>query len=120
MSDKISFSRYEHDLLPAFRKRMSQAESTEDVRKFFNYTVDELFQLVFEGRVALEVDDLALAPEDKPHYRLAQRLTAVQEINSTMGDSDLPNVLERFAETAVHHYRHLEKHPEKTRAKIRN
>lgn len=120
MTNKLSFSKYEHELLPAFRKRMSQAESTEDVRKFFNYTVDELFQRVFEGRIELRAEDLALAPEERPHYQLAERLRSLDELTSTLGTSDLPNVLERLAEAAAHHYRHLEKHPEKTRAKIRN
>lgn len=120
MTNKLSFSKVENDLLPGFRKRMSQAESTEDVRKFFSYTVEELFQRVFEGRVELRTEDLHLLPDEKPPYRLADRLQAVDEINTTLDTSDLPNVLQRLAETAAHHYRHLEKNPEKTRAKIRN
>ncbi|MEW6665715.1 MAG: hypothetical protein AB1512_10915 [Thermodesulfobacteriota bacterium] len=41
------------------------------------------------------------------------------QIRSYWTDSDLPHVIERLAEAATGRYKHVEKHPEKTEAKIR-
>jgi len=120
MSEQRSFTKYENQILPTFRKRINDAESTEDVRKFFAYTVGDLFEKVFSGRVSLEYGDVALDAAATPPYALSARLRDVEAFSSVYGASDLPNVLTRLAETAAHRLRHLEKNPQKTNAKIRN
>jgi hypothetical protein len=42
MTKQIFFSKYEQKVLPNFRQKINEAESTEDVKKFFIYTVKEL------------------------------------------------------------------------------
>jgi len=119
MTKQISFSKYEQKILPNFRQKISQAESTEDVKKFFVYTVQELFDNILSEKFSFEYEDVALMPGGKPHYILSKRLVSSNEFKSVWNDSDLPRLLSRLAETAVNRYKHLQKHPEKTEAKIR-
>ena len=43
MSKRLSYTKYEQELLPDFRAKINRAESTEDVKKFFVRTIQELF-----------------------------------------------------------------------------
>lgn len=119
MSDKVSFTKQEHAVLPTFRQRISQAESTEDVRKFFAYTAKDLLAMVSDGKVSCEYGDVGIDPQDAPYFTVSEGLRGHGELSKLWDSSDLPHVLGRLAETAVHRYRHLEKHPEKTNSKIR-
>ena len=119
MTRKISFTKYENRILPGFRERISSAESTEDVRKFFAYATMELFESVFEGRVDCRFDDIVFKHDWDPPYTLDERVCSSEEFNSAWSDSDLSRVIGRLAESAAKRCRHLEKHPEKTDSKIR-
>jgi len=78
MTEKRSFTKYEHECLPAFRQRINRAESVEDVSRLFS----------------------------------------TKGSQSTWDNSDLPRMVRRFAETAARRVKRLEKHSEKTDAKI--
>ncbi len=119
MSNQISYSKIEHELLPSYRDRLNKAESIEDAKKFFNYTVMELFESIFGQSLNLEYDDIQLRPDKKPYYQLSSKITSNQEFVQTRDNSDLPYILERLANSAVKRYNHLKKHPEKTESKIR-
>ena len=43
MARQLSFSKYEQELRPELRQNLNIAESTEDVKKFFVYTIQKLF-----------------------------------------------------------------------------
>ncbi|PLX49757.1 MAG: hypothetical protein C0613_06145 [Desulfobulbaceae bacterium] len=119
MSRQLSFTKIEKELLPDFRQKINQAESSEDVKTFYARTALELFDKVFEGSLSLDFDDISLQPGHDNKYSLSNRLLEASEFNEIWDNSDLPNVLQRFTETALNRYAHLEKHPEKTEAKIR-
>ena len=119
MKKEFSFTRYEREILPNFRQKISKAESTEDVKKFFVYTVKELFKNVFEGQREFDYEEFELTPESEPHYRLSERLLSSKDFTSVWNHSDLPRVVKRLAESSIRRYTHLEKHPEKTDSKIR-
>lgn len=63
MSQQQSFTKIENELLPKFRKVTNEAESTEDIKKFFCYCIQELLEKVFAGRLKVEYEDVALEPE---------------------------------------------------------
>ena len=119
MTEQLSYTKFEHELRPHFRQRLNKAESTEDVKKFFIYTVQELLMKVLEGEVEVYFEDVALKPDQNPPYVLSQRLQEMDSLKSVWENSDLPHVLDRLAESAVNRYKHLQKNPEKTEAKIR-
>ena len=119
MKKKLSFTRYEREILPNFRQKISKAESTEDVKKFFVYTVKELFKNVFEGQMEFYYEEFELTPDSEAHYRLSKRLLSSKNFTSVWNHSDLSRVVNRLAESSLRRYTHLEKHPEKTDSKIR-
>lgn len=120
MTKQLSFSKYENAVLPDFRQKINHAESAEDLKKFFAYTAKELFEYIFSGeKIKFEYNDISFMPEDAPHYTVSERLLKSTEFKSVWNNSDLPHVFARLAKRAVNRYKHLEKHPEKTEAKIR-
>ena len=119
MTRRLSFTKYENKLLPNFRQKINKAESSADIKKFFNYTISDLFEHVFEGKVQFLYEDIDLIWDKKPHYSLSQRLFLSKEFKTIWNDSDLPRMVQKMAGTAMRRYKHLEKHPEKTDSKIR-
>jgi hypothetical protein len=124
MEKQISVAKYEHSILPGFRNKLSKAESTEDVKKFFVYTVRELLVNVFQNNNYHDFDAIDLSPSGESPYKLdAARVPGEAlgiEFFHIWNNSDLPRVIAGLAETALHRRQHLAKNPEKTTAKIRN
>jgi hypothetical protein len=118
MTKQLSFSGYEREILPQFREKLNKAESTEDVKKFFIRTVKELFNKIIDGKIKIEAKDIGLLPDSEACYYMNKRLRTHELLKSYWDESDLPRVIHRLAESAAGRYKHLEKHPEKTQAKI--
>jgi hypothetical protein len=114
-----SFTKIENELLPKFRKQLNEAESTEDVRKFFVYCVHELCNEALDRQVSLQFEDISLQPEGEQPFQVADHLLANAAFAEVWQSSDLSHIIGRFAEQAVGRYRRLEKNPAKTEAKIR-
>ena len=119
MTKQLSFSKYKHEVLPDFRQKINTAESAEDVKKFFVYTVQRLFGNIFDQSFAINYEDVALHPLHEPHYSISQRLLGSKDFSAIWNGSDLPHILAHLAEASINRYKHIEKHPEKTVAKIR-
>jgi len=118
MADYSSHSRLENDLAPQFRARLNHAESSEDVKKFFAYTMLELLGGVLGEDCELHYEDIALNAGAEG-YRASKRLAADPLYRRALAESDLGAIMRRFAEAAQHRARHLATHPEKTQSKIR-
>ena len=119
MKKQLSFTKFENELLPDYRQKISTAESTEDVKKFFVYTSLKLFRQIFPEKSDFDYDNITLTPDRKPSFVLDEKLQASPEFSSTWEQSDLNHILTRLSETAMNRYKHLEKDPAKTEAKIR-
>ena len=119
MTKMQSFSKAENELLPKFRKMTNEAESTEDVKKFYVYCMQELFTHAFAGELELRFEDIGLLPEEEPPFFIDDRIRSREDFAEVWQASDLSQIVTRFAELAVGHYRHLVKNPQKTEAKIR-
>jgi len=119
MTQQRSFTKTENELLPKFRKMTNEAESTEDVKKFFAYCMQELIGQASDGRLALQFAEIELIPGAEPPYRFSEAVRAGEDFAQVWQTSDLGHIVQRFAELAVRRHRHLEKNPQKTEAKIR-
>lgn len=119
MGEKISFTKYENQILPGFREKINKAESTEDVKKSFYYKTKQLLDSIFEGQLDLDYEDLQLLPDSDSNYRLSKRVLASPAFISIWKDSDISHVINRMAQAAGKRFRHLAKQPEKTETKIR-
>lgn len=120
MGKQISVVKHENSVMPGFRNMISRAESTEDVKKFFVYSVRELLVNIFQDNRYKNFEGIKLSAGEKSHFECSNNLMNAGEFSEMWNNSDLPHVIGRMAETAVHRYRHLEKKPEKTTIKIRN
>ena len=119
MTQMMSLTKYEHQVVPKLRDQLNQSESVEDVKKFFIGTIQEFLGLVTEGDLSADYDDISLLPDKKPYYSLSPKLAGNSAIKE-LGDSDLDAVLERLAEQAAHRHQHLSKNNAKTNLKIKN
>lgn len=120
MDKQVSVAKHEKSILPGFRNKINQAESTEDVKNFFIYTIRELLINIFQDDKYQDYDAIELSQDAKLHYEIRKGVVPTDEFSSLWKNSDLPRVVARLAETAMNRYRHLEKKPEKTTTKIRN
>ena len=119
MEQHLSFSKIENDLKHKFRKMINEAESTEEVKKNFVYCMQELFTNASDGAIALQFEDIDLLPYDNPPFVISEEIRAFIASTGLWADSDLPQIVSRFAELASNHYKHLAKNPQKTESKIR-
>jgi hypothetical protein len=119
MAPQISFTKYENEVLPDFRKKLNLAESTEDVINCFTQTIMELCNSVFEGNIGFNYEDITLILDHEPHYMINKRLFGSDEFISVWNASDLSRVISRFAKSAMNRYKRLEKYSETTDTKIR-
>ncbi|WP_462325410.1 hypothetical protein [Desulfoplanes sp.] len=119
MSEQISFTKFENELLPTYRMKITKAESTEDVKKFFFQTLRDLLHRILGDKVVFEREDIVLTPHSLPGFRINEPLASDPTLQRAMTDSDLKRILERLARSAANRHVHLDKNPEKTNAKIR-
>ncbi len=119
MTEQLSFSRFEKEVLPNYRNKMNNAESTEDVKKFFVYTAQDFLVRVFTNGPRIEFEDITLTPNQTPAYTLSSRIVNDHQFSEVTKMSDLPYILERLAGTAAKRYNRLERNPEKSDSKIR-
>jgi hypothetical protein len=119
MSQMLSLTKYEHQVLPKLRDQLNHSESVEDVKKFFVSIVQEFISLATDGKVTADYVDITLMPEESPFYSVGTHLTESAEIKS-LENSDFNVILGRFAEQATHRYMHLMKNNSKTNLKIKH
>lgn len=122
MTVQHSFSKIEKELLPAFRQQIGTAESTEDVKKNFVYTTSDLLGRATGGELKPRYEDIHLNPaadDDSRKFDFSGRIMDNPAFMAVWRDSDLPHIVSRFAASASNRYKHLEKNPENSEAKIR-
>jgi len=120
MTKQISFSKHENEVLHGFRNKMNTAESTEDVKKFFNYTVIKLLNDIFEDGVKIDSEDIRLETDGKKSYLIEDSLLKQERFQNIWNNSDIKRILGTFADISLKRYKHLETNPEKTKLKIKN
>lgn len=118
MTKHLSFTKFEHKVLPKFRRSIGHAESTEDLKKFFVYTSKDLLESIL-GEKTVRYEDVAFTPDNEPFFTVDERLMESADFKALWANSDLPSLIGQLAVSTLHHYRHLETHPEKTDSKIR-
>jgi len=117
MTQRISYTKMENELWPEYRDRLNKSESTEDVKKFFAYTATELLEKVLEPRgVRPDLEDVRLDPEGDTSYILSSRLSNQEEVSAIFAESDLQDILQRLARSAVKRYRQLTRNAGKPRS----
>ena len=121
MENQVSFSTMGNECVHELRNKINTAENIIDLKNHFAFTVINFLNKVFEEQpIDIDADDIKFDPENKDLFILNERLTQNPDFKKLWENSDLKNVLYRFAESANHRYIHICKHNEKTNKKIRN
>jgi len=122
MEGKVSFSVLEKEFAHVFRSGINCSEDKVDLGNHFSKTMKTLLQKVFEHEhIPVDVDDadITFDPGARHYYALSGRLRRLGSFKGLWEGSDLPSVIERFADSTHKKYLHMDKHREKTRFKIR-
>ena len=119
MKKEKSFSHIEQELCHAYRNNLNIAESDVDVKKFFAYAVKDLLEKACGGQVTVEYDDVCLELDGSKGFVCSKTLQKNKVFMQVWNYSDLPRIVERLAEKGLNRIKHLmERHPDKTEAKI--
>jgi hypothetical protein len=113
-----SHTRYEQQVRREFRSKLSTAESSEDVRKFFVNSFRELMKLVFGGTLETRNDDAALDDVADSGFRISSRLMRDRRFREEWDASDLPAIVGRLGETAGKRIVRFGKNLDKTESKM--
>ncbi len=120
MEKQLSFSHLEKELVKEFRNNINNSEGPIDVANHFSFVVCKLFKKVFsETDLELENNCAIFAPNEENYFKINDNLLQDDRFHKLWDNSDLPDLLKKFAETSYHKYLHHNKHLEKTNKKIR-
>lgn len=120
MGLQYSYTSYENDFCHEFRERLGSAEDHSDVSNHFSHTVTKMLNTIFGDKLVVKDPDVIFEPKNISHFSFSRRLLDNAVFNNALENSDIGNIINRFAESAHHRFLHLAKHSEKTNSKIRH
>lgn len=111
MTLKYSFSNIEKNLLHEFRERISKSEDKVDLLNVFSKTTNAFLLEVFKGKIKIKDTDCIFDPKDEKYFRFSEQVMSEKYFLETLNNSDIKNVIKRFADTTKHRYIHLQNNP---------
>ena len=118
MNTQYSFSKYEQEIRPILRRSINNAESTEDVKKFFFYGVRNLVKKVLQPEMPINYEDILLDLTEEKGFTMSSQVWNMPGFASAWQESDLPHIIERMAEFSIKRYKYLDRHRDKTETKM--
>lgn len=118
MTRQSSFSKLRNEMMRGFRNKMHQAESTEDVKKFYSNAMTHLLSRLVGHEKDVYPEDVRLSPSSTDGYFINPHVMDHPRFRSAWNESDLPYILDDFTTMALNRHAHLSKGNEKTRSKI--
>ncbi len=109
MVDKKSYVEFEKEYRKIFRVKIDQSDDHIDIEKQFTIVLRDFMQDVIGDQFEVRLNDIVLDLNAPSHYVIAPRLAETDAFRQAMADSDLPSILDRFAESAYHKYFKLQK-----------
>jgi len=120
MSRRMSYTKLENELIRSFREKINTAATAEDITSAFSQTMGKLLAGALGESTPSFRGSIAFEPKAKEFYRLDEPLASNASFTAMMHDSDLPQIISRFAGTANRRRLRILEHRERTEAKIRN
>ena len=119
MTRQLSFKAQQREVEPHYRSQIDAAESTEDVKKFYERTIFDFLTRAIGDQIEVQPGDVVLDPKEKQGYKVTKRLRDDEGFNRMHAQSDLPDIMLLLTERAVNRYKYLvTKQPDKTEIKI--
>lgn len=120
MNKQMSFTALENTFRHELRDKLAKSDDAADLEQQFAFVVAGFLRKVFEDRMEIAPEDVRFAPDAPPYYALSPRLLETAVFLETRDASDLPNILERFAQKAYNDHVHLRRRDAQSEQKIRN
>ncbi|MDY0280976.1 MAG: hypothetical protein RBR35_10500 [Salinivirgaceae bacterium] len=119
MTRQLSFKAQQREVEPHYRSQIDAAESTEDVKKFYERTIFDFLTRAIGDQIEVQPGDVVLDPKEKQGYKVTKRLRDDEGFNRMHAQSDLPDIMLLLTERAVNRHKYLvTKQPDKTEIKI--
>ena len=119
MTRQLSFKAQQREVEPHYRSQIDAAESTEDVRKFYERTIFDFLNRAIGEHITVRPGDVVLDPGGRQGYIVDKRLGDDEGFNRMHAQSDLPDIMQLLTERALNRYKYLvTRQPDKTEKKI--
>ncbi len=102
-----SYVYLEKELAKPYRSELNIVKKPEEVEGIFSRTVINLLSKISNDVNDSHKEYIKLLPDSSPFYKLEKPLVKVQSVSEALSNSDLPAILNRFAEDAKNRYLHL-------------
>ena len=119
MTRQMSFKAQQREVEPHYRSQIDAAESTEDVKKFYERTIFDFLTRAIGEHIEVRPGDVVLDPGGRQGYKVDKRLRDDEGFNRMHAQSDLPDIMLLLTERALNRHKYLvTRQPDKTEKKI--
>lgn len=106
MGEKLSFVKYEKELIHHYRENLNEAKRVNEVADVFIDTLFELFKMIIPDLPENYMEYIGFAPENEgKKYVLEGELKDV--LKEYFEKSDLKAIIDKFADMAYNRYKHI-------------
>lgn len=120
MGLQYSYVSFEKDFAHELREKLNHSEDGGDVYNMFSHIISKMLNSIFKERLRVKNSDITFDPDCNTHFSLSRKLLDNEMFTDELANSDIGNIISRFADSCYNRYVHLNKHPEKTNLKMRN
>lgn len=119
MTKQNSYTHIEKELLPKMRELINNAEDKIDLENHFSRTMANLINQASNNEVKAKIYDIVFTQQTADHFKIDKCLMEDENFIKIWNESDLPNVVKRFAQSVNHRYIHIDNQTERTNKKVR-
>ncbi len=102
-----SYTHLEKELVKSYRSELKLVKRPEEIEEIFSRTAINLLSKISNNVNDSHKEYVKLLPNSSPFYKLQEPLTKIRDVSEALSNSDLPAILNRFAEDAKNRYHHL-------------
>ncbi len=120
MGLQYSYASLEKEFAHELRDKLNHSEDGGDVSNMFAHIITKMLNKIFGEKLSIKDPDIIFEPSGDVHFSFSRRLLDNNDFTECLENSDMGNIVSRFADSCYHRYLHLNKHLEKNKLKIRN
>ncbi len=120
MARQSSYVKLEKSFARELRSEVLHSENTTDVKNCFSQIAGKFLRKAFDSQIDILDKDVILDPSAESKFTFSDKIMSDGNFKTGVKESDIKQILERFANAAEHRYRHLSKNPLKSDLKIRS
>lgn len=119
MTGMRSLSSELRDVSHSFREKISHAEDRIDLMNTFSMAAREVVKKGIKHDADIRIDDIMLDVDSDKGFNYSDRVRGIPEFAELLSGTDIESQIVRLADAAKKRCKHLSKHNEKSKLKIR-